>query len=340
METGMETMQEQKKTISLFRYILTVLAACLVLSFTVQAGTPFADHGALSVKGRNLVDKNKKVFQLKGVSTHGIAWFPEYVSKSTFLTLRDQWGANAVRLAMYTEEYGGYCSGGDKKQLEAVIDRGVKACTALGMYCIIDWHILSDGNPNQHLAEAKSFFAKMSKKYARNKRVLYEICNEPNGGTTWSDIKKYASKVISVIRKNAPSAVIIVGTPTWSQDVDQVAQNPMTGKKNIMYAFHFYAATHQKSMREKLKAALKAKLPVMITEFSICDASGSGSVDYTSARLWKKLINQYKLSYFAWNLSNKNETSALLKPETTRLSKWRAGDLSRTGSWIRYMIKG
>ncbi|MCH3954614.1 MAG: glycoside hydrolase family 5 protein [Eubacterium sp.] len=135
------------------------------------------------VKGVNLTDSHGKTVQLKGVSTHGIAWYPQYVNRAAFKTLRDGWGANCVRLAMYTQEYGGYTSGGDKAQLEAVLDRGVKAASSLGMYVIIDWHILSDGNPNSHRKAAKAFFTKMAKRYRGNGHVLYEICNEPNGCT-------------------------------------------------------------------------------------------------------------------------------------------------------------
>ena len=47
-----------------------------------------------------------------------------------------------IRLAMYTAE-NGYC-GGNAANMEAMVDKGVKACTELGMYVIIDWHILSD----------------------------------------------------------------------------------------------------------------------------------------------------------------------------------------------------
>ncbi len=52
--------------------------------------------------------------------------------------------------------------------------------------------------------------------------------------------------VIPVIRENDKDAVIIVGTPTWSQDVDQAAASPISGYKNIMYAFHFYAGNTQR----------------------------------------------------------------------------------------------
>lgn len=61
---------------------------------------------------------------------------------------------------MYTEEYGGYCNGGDKEALKQLIDDGVSYATELGMYVIIDWHILSDGNPNLNKEEAKAFSQK------------------------------------------------------------------------------------------------------------------------------------------------------------------------------------
>ena len=78
-----------------------------------ESGTPYENHGRLKVKGTKLVDKNGDEYRLRGVSTHGIAWFPGYVNKDSFRTLRDSWGANCIRLAMYTAEYNGYCSGGN-----------------------------------------------------------------------------------------------------------------------------------------------------------------------------------------------------------------------------------
>lgn len=57
-----------------------------------SSGTPFDLHGVLSVSGTQLVDKNGDAFQIKGVSTHGLSWYPEYVNENAFMTLRDQWG--------------------------------------------------------------------------------------------------------------------------------------------------------------------------------------------------------------------------------------------------------
>ena len=303
----------------------------------VPGEIPFETHGKLSVKGTDIVDMNGDKYQLKGVSTHGITWFPDYVNKEAFETLRDDWGANLIRLAMYTDtgDSYGYCSGGDKDEILALVDKGVSAATELGMYVIVDWHILSDSDPNNHIDDAKEFFDKVSKKYAAQENVIYEICNEPNGGTQWSSVKSYAETIIPVIKANDKDALIIVGTPNWSQDVDIASQDPITGYDNIMYAVHFYAATHKDDLRNKVKTALDNGLPVFVSEFSLCDASGNGGIDYDSSDEWFKLINENNLSYSSWSLCNKNETSALIKSDSTATGSLSDGDLSDTGKYVR-----
>lgn len=309
---------------------------------TAEDGTPFDNHGQLSVKGTDIVDESGSKYQLKGVSTHGITWFPDYVNKDAFHSIRDDWDANLVRLAMYTDtgDSNGYCSGGDKDSIRGLVDAGVTAATELGMYVIIDWHILNDNNPNSHIDDAKEFFDDVSAKYSSNHNVIYEICNEPNGGTSWSDIKSYAEIIIPVIRKNDKNAIIIVGTPNWSQDVDIVSEDPITGYDNIMYAVHFYAATHKDDLRNKVKTAISNGLPVFVSEFSLCDASGNGGIDYDSSDVWFDLINDNNLSYASWSLCNKNETSALIKPDSTATSTITIDDLSDTGKYVRDKILG
>ncbi|MGN0161398.1 MAG: cellulase family glycosylhydrolase [Lachnospiraceae bacterium] len=291
-------------------------------------------QGKLSVEGTKLVNKDGKQVQLRGVSTHGLAWFPDYVNYESFKSLKETFGANVVRLAMYTAESGGYCSGGDQASLKKLVDDGVKYATDLSMYVIIDWHILSDGNPNTYKDAAKSFFDEVSKKYKDHDNVIYEICNEPNGGTSWADVKKYAEEIIPVIRKNDEDAVILVGTPTWCQDVDQVINNPIKDQENLMYVVHFYAATHKDDIRNRMTKALDAGIPVFISEFSICDASGNGGLDYDSANKWLETINKYGVSYVGWNLSNKNESSSIIKSSCSKTSGYTRDDLSDSGKWL------
>lgn len=306
---------------------------------TVMADdTPYSQHGRLSVNKTTLTDEHGDAFRLQGVSTHGIGWFPQYVNEETFAELRD-WGVNAVRLAMYTAE-GGYCESDDanKDKLKTLIDTGVQAATNLGMYVIIDWHVLNDHDPWTYADEAEKFFAEMSEKYKDYGNVIYEICNEPNSGPDWSSVKSYAEKIIPVIRENAPDAIIIVGTPTWSQDVDKAASDPITGYDNIMYALHFYADTHRDYLRDRMKAAIDSGLPVIVSEFGICDASGSGSNNYDEGNKWIDAMNDYNVSYFIWNLSNKSETCALISSGCGKLSGFEDEELSDSGRWYKEVL--
>ena len=290
-------------------------------------------NGKLHVEGSKLVDQNNNEVQLRGVSTHGLAWYPQYVTNDCFATLKS-WGANVVRLAMYTYESGGYCTDGDRQQLETLVQNGVQYAFNNDMYVIIDWHVLNEGNPNRYSDVAKTFFAKMAQQYASYNNVIYEICNEPCKGATWGDVKFYASEVIPSIRSYDKDAVILIGTPNWSRDVDEAVKDPVTGYDNIMYTLHFYAATHKEDLQNKLKSAADAGLPIFVSEFGICSADGNGQVDIDSANSWISLLDSYGISYVCWNLSNKDEKSALLTPACDKTSGFTYEDLSDEGKWL------
>ncbi len=295
--------------------------------------------GALQVSGAQLCAEDGSPVQLRGVSTHGLAWYPQYVNQSFFQELRNDWNANVVRLSLYTAESGGYCTDGDDEALYNLVYNGVNYATEADLYAIVDWHILSDNNPLQHVSEAKEFFARISADLADHTNILYEICNEPNGATTWEDITTYANQIIPVIRANDPDAVIIVGTPTWSQEVDKAAAVPLDAD-NIMYTLHFYAAEHQQDLRDRLVDAVDAGLSVFVTEFGICEASGDGHIDYASADAWVRLMDDLDISYICWNLSNKNETSALFTTTCNKVSGFTKDDLSDEGKWLMDVLHG
>lgn len=303
--------------------------------------SPVGFAGKLEVIGGQLCTAAGNPVQLRGVSTHGLSWYPEYVNGQMFAELKG-WGANTVRLAMYTAEYNGYCTGDEanRTRLKKLVKEGVRLATEQNLYVIIDWHILSDGNPNTYKAQAIDFFAEMAEAFRDNDHVLYEICNEPNGGTNWSSIKSYANEVIEVIRARDSDGVILVGTPTWSQEVDQAAEDPITGYSNVMYTLHFYADTHRDSLRKTMEQALQKGLPVFVSEFGICDASGNGGLNTAQGDAWIQLLNQYGVSYVAWSLCNKSETSALLQAGCTKTSGITEGDLSESGKWLLKILQG
>lgn len=300
-----------------------------------KGSTPVSQHGQLSVKNGQLVDKSGKGYQLRGMSTHGLTWFPEFVNESAFKTLRDDWNTNVVRLAMYVDEWGnGQCYMGNKSGSLELLEKGVDICIKLDMYVIIDWHVLNPGDPSKYTNEAKSFFETVSKRYAKYPNVIYEICNEPNGGASWSgNIKPYAEKIIPVIRKNAPNSVIIVGTPTWSQEIDKPLSDPLS-YKNVMYAFHFYAATHA-GLRSNVENCVAQGLPVFVSEFGTCDASGGGANDFNETQKWLSYFDKQGISYCNWSICNKDETCSVLRPGTSANGNWSESNLTENGKWIR-----
>ncbi len=288
-------------------------------------------NGSLKLDGTNLVNQYNEKIQLKGISTHGIQWYSNFATKDVMKKLKD-WNANVFRIAMYTEEGGYISNNGLKDKVKEIVEYAKE----LDMYVIIDWHILSDNNPNIHKEEAKSFFDEMASLYKNTPNVIFEICNEPNGNTTWSEVKSYALEIIPIIRKYSNN-IIIVGTPTWSQDVD-IAADDKIDYDNIMYALHFYSGTHKEYLREKIDKALSKNIAIFVSEFGVSDASGNGGVYLEEANKWMEYLNSKNISWVNWSLSDKNESSALLKPGTSE-NNIDEDSLSESGKFVIEQLK-
>jgi endoglucanase len=280
-------------------------------------GSPANVNGQLHVCGVNLCNRFNKPVQLRGMSTHGPQWFPTCFVNGAWDALASDWKADVVRIAMYVQE-DGYET--NPALFTDRVNSYVDAITARGMYAIIDFHILSPGDPNYNLARAKTFFAAVAQRNAANPNVIYEIANEPNG-VSWASIKSYAEQVIPVVRAADPDGVVLVGTRGWSSlgvsdgsNETEITANPVNAQ-NIMYSFHFYAGSHRDSYRSVVARAA-TKLPIFVTEFGTPSATGDGSNDLASTTAWLDLLDQNKISWVSWNWSDAAESSAMLKPGT------------------------
>lgn len=293
-----------------------------------------AYHGHLHVDGTHLKNEAGEIAVLNGMSSHGMQWYPQFARKASIHTTK-QVGANVFRVAMYTDE-GGYYS---DNSIVANVCKAVDETLALDMYAIIDWHINFDNDPLAHVEQAKAFFDDISKKYSDEPGVIYEICNEPNGAdVTWGgSVKPYAQQVIPVIRNNAPDAVILVGCPTWSQDVDICAADPLEFH-NIMYTLHFYAGTHGDELRNKCSKALSMGAPVFVSEWGTSAADGSGGVFIQESDIWLDFLAKNDISWCNWSLGDRDETSAALLPGAP-LGNWTAEQLSESGRYVFTKLK-
>ena len=290
--------------------------------------------GQLQVVDGKLCDQSGEPVMLRGVSVNGLITSESLINEELFRELAEKDGVNLFRLAMYTYGVGaiGYCTKGDKERHKQDIADGVSFARSADMYVIIDWHILSDGDPNTYLDEAALFFAEMAETYGGYNNVLYEICNEPNG-VDWATVKRYAERIIPVIREKDPDSVIIVGTPDWSKDLASAAADPLP-YDNILYTLHFYAATHGQDLRDLTETLSRQGLPIFVSEFGVTAANGGFPRDLEGADAWIELLERENISYCMWSLSTAPEPCSALKRSVLKHSGFETEDFNETGLWL------
>jgi endoglucanase len=297
-----------------------------------NADTTFAAvHGRLAVVNNQLVDKNGKPLVLRGVSFGWHNWWPRFYNADAVHTLATDWKATLVRAAMGVDadnqsyiQNPAYAT----EKVTTVVD----AAIAEGIYAIIDFH-----SHNTHTAEAKTFFAAMATKYKDCPNVIYELFNEPQQ-QPWAEIKAYAEEVIKTIRAIDPYGIILVGSPQWDQAVNLPAADPIKAYDNIMYTLHFYAATHKQWLRDRATDALK-NIPIFVSECAGMEASGDGPVDQAEWETWLKWMNNNKISWAAWSLSDKNETCSMIKDTSSPVSGWKNSDLKEWGLTVKTQLQ-
>lgn len=314
--------------------LLSLCCLAVPASAAYPSGSPVAVNGKLRVSGTKMVNECGYTVQLHGMSTHGPQWFPNCLCQEALQTMVDDWNINIFRFAMYVQEQG-YITNPSKWRSE--IDKYADICEQLGIYFLIDWHVLNPGNPNANLSEAIEFWDYMSKKHASKKHILYEICNEPNGNNVkWSVVKEYAEKITATIRKNDPNTIIIVGTPTWSQDVDLASQDKLSDA-NTMYTLHFYAGTHGDYLRGKAETAIKNGCALFVTECGTSSASGDGSYSPDAMRQWVNWMNQHEISWCNWSFADKTEVASALSPGACNSRSW--NNTTASGTLIKSLFK-
>lgn len=289
-----------------------------------------AEHGALAVDGVELVDQTGQKLQLKGVSSHGILWYPDYAGYLSVAETK-KYGANVFRIAAYAEDQdGGYVQ--RPEETLRYVRSTIEAVLANDMYAIVDWHVLKDQNPLANKEKAKEFFAAIAGEFGDEPGILYEICNEPNGNTTWEDITAYASEVIPLIRQYAPNAVILVGTPEYSYAVTKV-QGAMLPYENVMYSFHFYAGQFDDAYSNILTDCRKWEVPVFVTEWGMNTSERAEDV-LAQGKEFVTFLNKEKISWVAWSLCNKAEPYSLLSADCNTYHDWQQEDFTDVGKIV------
>ncbi len=320
------------KNIKVVSLVLLLPISFLLWSATLAFEGPVTKHGQLSVKGRFIVDKNGTPTQLKGMSLFWSQWEGgRFFNQNLVKYMAKDWKSGIIRACMGVE-MGGYLENPviEKAKVEQVIQGAIKN----DIYVLIDYHA---HYAQRSVKESKIFFAQIAQKYGHNPNVIYEIYNEPL--CTWDSVKWYAEQVIDTIRKHDPDNIIVVGTPRWSQLVDQAAADPIKGT-NIVYTLHFYASTHKQELRDIGQIALDKNICLMVTEFGTCQASGNGNLDLKETDKWMNWMDKNKISWCNWSICDKNESASAVREGARSQGNWIDSlHLTPSGVYVKAKIR-
>ena len=314
--------------------ILSIFSMTLILSFfnpvKANKNSPVAINGKLQVIGTQLSNEKGEPVVLRGASLGWHNLWPRFYNKKAVAWLTSDWKCSVIRAAMGLEiddnyrenpEYAMQCM---TPVIEGAIDNGI--------YVLIDFHA-----HHKYLNEAKTFFKEMATKYGKYPNVIYEIWNEPDY-FEWAEVKAYSEEVIKVIRDIDQDNIILVGNPHWDQDVHLVAENPIIGQTNIMYTMHFYAATHEKWLRDRTDDAIAKGVPIFLSECGGSEANGNGKLGTKEWNTYVEWMESRKLSWIAWSISDKDETCSMLLPRASAKGKWTDDLLKPWGKLARQSI--
>ena len=320
-------------------FVLAVFAA-LIMSCVQQ--TPKVER--LRVEGTALMNESGDTVELKGMSFGWNVLWPRFYNAQAVKHVVKDWDAELVRAAIGVEidddecRMQNYLKDPDfGKQCACTI---VDAAIENGVYVLVDWHA-----HGLHTEAAVEFFTYMATKYKGVPNVIYEIWNEPSYKDhinqidyTWAEIKEYSETVIAAIRAVEPDAVIVVGTPRWSQNVDDAANDPILGYENLMYTLHFYDGTHKEWLREKGDYALSKGMALFVTECGGMNADGQGPFDVESTEAWIEWMDENDISYAFWSISDKEETCSMLLPSAPSEGPWADTDLRPWGRFVKEQL--
>jgi endoglucanase len=286
-------------------FVVAVLLSGLALPNGVvhAINTPW-----LSTSGRFIRDPQGNNVILRGVSLVDVSVANTRPRNAIALTNMltndaDGWYARVVRFPVYPneiDEQPGWLANPDA-YFNNHLDPAIQNCISRQIYCIIDWHYISDYTSSTIDTTTRAFWSYVAPRYANNPNVIFELFNEPINPDNWSTWKATAQPWVNLIRSFAPNNLILIGGPRWSQNMSSAASDPFVGN-NLVYVAHIYPQHGGQGTWDSWFGNAANTVPFFITEWGW---QNGGAVP-TSGTLsgygipFSNYLNSKGLSWTAW----------------------------------------
>ena len=197
-----------------------------------------------------------------------------------------------------------------------IIEPAIDAVVSAKRYAIIDWHYVGEGWTGGNETKTVDFWNRMAAIYANHPNVIFELFNEPGGGS-WNDWQQTAQGWVNAIRSgnwsqyglsSTPAAdnLIIVGGPSWSQTLPQSSSDTFFTGGNIAYANHIYPAHSGNGIPNWADYTLQNH-PVIFTEWGYENNSDANVTEGTASSYgyeYQSYVNAHPNAHWiAWNWS-------------------------------------
>lgn len=278
----------------------------------------YADLGGpprLHVEGNAFVDPASVPVVLRGVSLINLA--AQHYWRNGVPAMIDQltsegWDTRILRFPVYVTDPPNPFSLTDRAAREEymrdILRPAVDHATRKGLYVIIDFHEISNVTAEKD-AMAQAFWAYMAGQFAGYENVIYELFNEPidkastcvSGANDdcWPPFKAKAEGWAAIVRESAPSTLLLVGGPFWSQVIGPAADDPVSDP-NVGYVGHIYP-THTNRGSDDVERQIRrcaAVHPVILTEWGFGFEGQDDREPY--ATIVKTMADELHLSLTAW----------------------------------------
>ncbi len=282
-----------------------VIAVALIVVFSVVIKIPFFKPPPVPktyhVAGKQIIDNQGNVFIPYGVQLDGILmaqpnWQVDmalmHLTKAQVQAAHDFWHANTVSLQLGSRALFDQIPY-DRAYLAAA-DSVVTWAKEFGMNVLFVLQYEGVGNSSQPMPTQDSlhFWDVLSRHYAANANVFFDVFNEPNTATllgstsdndvVWSfwqnggivnDINYVGmQQLVNTIRNNSFKNLVFVDGTASGEDINLLPHHTLTGS-NIVYAIHPYLSSKQHGTQTQWdawfgKAATSGNFPVEADEWS------------------------------------------------------------------------